>query len=79
MIKTTLYDYIRIEKMPLAKGRKTHDYHILNLSSGDLIGVVKWYGAWHQYCFWPEGNTVWNSGCLENVQDFLGKLKAERK
>jgi len=42
--------------------------------SGNTIGIVAWYGQWQQYCLFPEENTVFNSGCLENIQHFLGQL-----
>lgn len=47
---------------------------IISLSSGEQLGIIKWYGPWRQYCFYPNDDTLWNDGCLENVQSILKGL-----
>jgi len=49
---------------------KTHDYR---------LGIIKWYGSWRQYCFFPEPGTVFNTDCMEDIQDFIVDLKTERE
>lgn len=63
-------DYIQIIGENL-KGRKTPIYHIISRLSKDEIGQIKWYGAWRKYCFFPNGDTVWDKKCLDSVCDWL--------
>jgi len=73
-------EYISIYEWPKPKPiKKTSLYEIRNKKSGQTIGFVKWYGAWRQYCFFPDRDTVWNIGCLTEINKFLAKLKEERK
>ena len=70
-----------------AAGRKTDQWVILSKSSRDELGTVGWYGPWHQYVFEPFEGTVYNSGCLDAIENFLraanvelrtGRIVAER-
>ena len=59
------------------RGRITNAYAIRKDSSfglGDMLGEIKWHGAWRQYVFFPSENTMWNSTCLENIQKFLKEI-----
>ncbi len=67
------YQYIRfvlIEKKP-----KTNVYACLNLKRGTHLGKVKWSCPWRQYCFFPEGHTIFSNSCLADIQDFIKKLR----
>jgi len=74
------YKYFSVNPQPRKPGRKTREYFIVNKSQGVRLAVIKWYGAWRQYCFFPspDAETVWNAGCLTDVQDFLKRLKEEK-
>lgn len=71
MSEPVRYQYFYVVALPKERGRKTRRYHVRNASSGDVIGVIKWYGAWRQYCFFPSAVTVWSSGCLRDVHNFI--------
>jgi len=58
---------------------KTRLFSVKNKRSDFTIGYVKWYGPWRKYCFLPNGNTVFDAGCLADIQDFLNELMAEWK
>lgn len=47
-------------------------------SYGDRLAIIKWYGGWRQYCLFPESETVWNKGCLQDINDFIGGLMEKR-
>lgn len=81
MPEKTEYEYFIVKPLPLLPGRKTRDYEILNKSSGDFLGSVKWYGQWRQFCFFARLNveTVFSAACLADIQNFLGRLDDERK
>jgi len=69
------YEYIEFVELPKRESRKTKRWACMNKQSGGCLGVVKWYGAWRQYTFWPEPCTIWSVGCLNDIQDFLKKAK----
>jgi hypothetical protein len=75
----TKYKYIHFEEIPLP--RKTSTWSIRNNKSGSLLGVIKWYGPWRQYCFFPSsyGEVVFNKGCLEDINDFITQLMEIRR
>lgn len=59
--------------------RKTKYVLVSNKNSEDLIGVIKWYAPWRQYCFFPASDTIWNTTCLDDVQEVISKLMQDRK
>jgi len=38
--------------------------------TGVTIGTVHWWGAWRQYCFSPEANTIYERQCLRDIAQF---------
>ena len=59
----------------------TKVYSIVSRSSYDILGEVKWYAPWRQYCFTPteEFGTVWSRGCLNEISLFLASLMEARR
>ncbi len=66
-----VYEFFKAVAEPLQPGRKTVDFQIVNMRSGALIGMVRWYGPWRQYVLFPEPMTVWSKGCLADIQDVI--------
>jgi len=58
---------------------KTEVHDVLSKSSGAILGHIKWYGPWRQYCFWPCPQTIFNPDCLNHINGFIAELMAERK
>jgi hypothetical protein len=74
----TEYNYLSFdftEKQP----KKTSSWNCRNKRTKDVLGVVKWYSAWRQYCFFPTCPAVYNNSCLSDISDFLTQLNKERK
>ena len=44
----------------------------------DELGIVKWYGPWRRYCYFPHGIEIYSAGCLADIQDFINQLMKER-
>ena len=63
----------------IAEKPKTSVFSIVSKRYGDELGIVKWYAPWRQYCFFPSEETIWNRGCLREVNEFIQKLMDERK
>ena len=52
---------------------------IVNIHHDEEIGEIKWFGKWRQYCFYPSPDTIWNKGCLDDIQSVIKELMNERK
>ena len=68
----TKYKYINftlIEQKP-----KTGVYLCRNNTNGGQLGIVKWYPAWRQYCYFPICEAVYSKGCLEDIGSFIMQL-----
>lgn len=63
--------YIKFEE--LKPNIKTRRFAIINLY-GIRLGFIGWNGRWRQYCFYPEGDTVWSDGCLSDIEERLKSL-----
>ena len=79
------YKYIRFEQIKPKKRRKTKIFECRNISQEDLLGTVKWYSQWRQYCFFfkecdlSTKTIILNSRCLENIADFIKRVNAQHK
>lgn len=71
--------YLLFEDVPINEGRKTRIVGVYSKRHGDLLGFLRWYGAWRQYCFFPERTTIWNPECLNTINAKIAELMAERR
>ena len=71
-------EFVMVEKKP-----KTKMYAVKKITAhpfmGDILGFIKWYGSWKQYCFFPEPNTTFNIDCMSYIIEFIKDLMEERK
>ena len=71
-------EFIYIEKIELPK-RKTPIYNLYSMHNKDIkLGEIKWFGARRQYCFFPEGNTVFDRKCLNYITSFLEEVNKRK-
>ena len=64
---------------PIEQKAKT-DVWQCGSNKGDFtLGIVKWHPAWRQYCFFPNAETVFSSGCLADVNNFMDELNKLHK
>jgi len=75
-IKKTQYLIFEDQEIPK---KKTKVINVININADEVIGMIKWYGPWRQYCFFPEFDTVWNTTCLIDVNEVIGNLMQDRK
>ena len=68
----TEYEYIYFAKLPPKP--KTVVYECRSIKTTESLGVVRWYGPWRQYCFFPGKDTIFNVGCMSDVIDFIKQL-----
>jgi len=58
---------------------KTRVWNCRGNHGDNLLGEVKWYAGWRQYCFFPAPSTVFNKGCLEDINSFINQCMEQRK
>jgi hypothetical protein len=58
---------------------KTKVWEVVSKTSGDRLGVIKFFGRWRQYTFFPEKETAWNNQCLLDVSGFLKEQNYARQ
>ncbi len=57
---------------------KTGVWNVLSKSHGFILGQIKWFGRWRQYCFWPSPNTIFNPECMGDISGFIREKMRER-
>ena len=73
----TKYKYIHFDDYS-RKDQRTKRFMCIN-NHGTWIGEVSWHPGWRQYCFKPASDTIFNSGCLDDINDFIKQLMDARK
>ena len=58
---------------------KTAVFLILTNSRHEVLGFVKWYAPWRQYCFFPDKDTIYSRGCMREINEFINFLMMDRK
>ena len=71
------FKYVVIEEVE--KKAKTSVFNVLNKKRGDLLGVIRWYGAWRGYVLDIQEKTIWSIGCVSDVLGFMRDLMADRR
>ncbi len=76
MIKETQYlDFVDAEIEEI----KTKVVVVFNKHHQQIIGEIRWFSKWRQYCFFPCTDTIWNITCLTEVNAVIKQLMDERK
>lgn len=64
--------YLVFAEIPFSMhGGKTRRWRVLSKSSGALLARIVWYGPWRQFTMHPEPRTVFNKGCLTDINTFI--------
>lgn len=58
---------------------KTKVWQVLSKSSGTVLAEIRWFPSWRQYTFRPEPNTIWNTGCMNDINAFIKNEMDARK
>ena len=71
--------YMRADVQPPEPGKKTRGYRVSEKATGGQLGMVRWYGPWRGYCFFPACGVVFDGGCLTQIVEWLVTLNAAHK
>jgi hypothetical protein len=58
--------------------KKTKKWMIWSASL-NVIGVIKWFGRWRKYCFFPEPETAFEEVCLGEISEFIQMMTQKHK
>jgi len=61
------------------KSRKTEVWECYNHAQQDFLGVIKWSGAWRQYCWFQEPDIIMAASCMVDVIEVINNLMDARK
>ena len=59
--------YLRFIPGPPKPNTSTWD---VTISSGLVLGTVKWFSSWRKYCFFPLPSSVYEEDCLREIALF---------
>lgn len=62
-------EYLAFQELDVTT--KTRQWAVKNKHHGDLLGLIKWYGPWRTFTFQALAGTIFNRGCLADVDRFL--------
>ena len=65
------YAYIEISQVGTSPSGKTARHVVRNRHGGEVLGTISWYPWWRQYTFNPAPETVYSSGCLSDIYQFV--------
>jgi hypothetical protein len=69
--KSTSKIWVQFEKVGCSASGKTHIWNVVLKDDLSLVlGVVKWFGAWRKYVFFPAEYTLYEQDCLRALADF---------
>lgn len=71
------YEHIFIELVGKSESGKTSIFDVCDKRYGGSLGTIRWFGRWRQYAFFPEDDTIYSAGCLDDIADFI-RLARER-
>lgn len=71
--------YLRFHRNVAAETGVTQVWLVLAARTGAPLGVIRWFGRWRQYAYFPEPDTVLNPGCLETITANLRWLMEQRR
>lgn len=66
---TPLGKYMFLEKPTSSESGKTQLWWVLDRYNNSL-GLIKWFGRWRCYAFFPEDQTVFNAACMQELAGF---------
>ena len=68
-----------LEFVMFADTGKTKVWAVNSLRHGDMLGIIKWYGPWRQYAFFPQPETLFNRECMGDICIFIERAMGERR
>jgi len=78
-IETFDSKYLVFKLDEMTKDNLTQIYIIKNKTSSDILGYIRWYGAWRQYTYYTSPQCYMAKSCLVDINRFIDLLMKQRK
>ncbi|MEA2677187.1 MAG: hypothetical protein QOJ81_1328 [Chloroflexota bacterium] len=76
-MRLTLSEFVTVEQLPTAPGRKTAIWDVLGRST--RLGEIRWFSRWRCYALFPPPGTLFNSDCLNVLAQFCARATKEHR
>jgi hypothetical protein len=53
--------------------------YVVQAQGGLPLGVIKWYGAWRKYVFFPDYDTLFDTNCLLEIAAHCEQVTKEHR
>ena len=63
-------NYIKFGLHHREANRKTDIWSVFATASEVALGQIRFHGAWRKFCFFPAPNTMFDAGCLREIEKF---------
>ncbi len=71
--------FIRFRAMEIPPGQITPRWYVETLEDDDYLGVVKWFGPWRKYGFFPAQDCVFEETCMREISQFIEEQTRSRR
>ncbi len=71
--------WLTFENYKPKEGQKTGFCIVRSKDSGATLGLIKWYGPWRKFAFYPVADTVFERDCLIDIANKTEEMMKERK
>lgn len=72
-------EYLIFKARPRTPPRTTYIVDVLSRRSNDSLGMIHWHPAWRQYVFAPCEDTIFNTGCMDDIKLAITVLHHRRQ
>lgn len=62
--------FINFIEIPASPGAKTMRWQVVTKDHQTVLGIIKWFGAWRCYAFFPNEKTIYEYKCLRDIAQF---------
>ena len=80
---TKAESFIEFRAIGLSDSGKTTIWEVVPNGSGQKwvanLGLIKWFGRWRCYAFFPRTETVFERKCLRDIADFCEARTMEHR
>lgn len=72
--------YLTFEYVGTSDSGKTMRWWVRHTTQGTMLGTIQWYAPWRKYVWFPySSSTLFDSGCLDEIADFLRDQNAKHR
>lgn len=71
--------YVKFLPSGQSPSSKTRVWDVVAEENSFPLGKIRYFSRWHQYAFFPNGNTVFEKICLRDIAEFCDLRSIEHR